>query len=144
VKTAHFAVDEWESKHPLAKPYPAEWIEDRWRPLAETLEIIRGAVGVTISVTPNGGYRSPAHNKAIGGRQFSQHMQGRAADIKAGGAVSAEKLHATIARLWANGKLPRLGGLGLYPTFVHVDVRANAMGTKLAQWNEAKTSKQLA
>lgn len=120
-KSKFFHVEEWSSSHPLATPYPEEWIEERWRPLAEMLDRIRLAIGSAIKVTPNGGYRAPEHNRAIGGAQDSQHAQGRAADIVAPGRTAAE-LYRVILRLYEGGALPELSGLGVYDGFVHVDV----------------------
>ena len=119
--TRFFAITEWDSAHPLAKPYPREWAETRWRPLADVLDRVRLAAKFPLHVTPSGGYRSPEHNKAIGGAKASQHMQGRAADIVCHG-MPAPELHALILRLWEGGALPGLSGLGAYPNFVHVDV----------------------
>ena len=118
--TRFFSIAEWDSPHPLAKPYPREWAETRWRPLAEMLDRVRLAVKHPIRVTPSGGYRCPEHNKAVGGATASQHMQGRAADIVCD--VPAPELHALILRLWEGGALPELSGLGAYPRFCHVDV----------------------
>lgn len=59
-------------------------------------------------------YRTPGHNASIGGVQNSYHLDGMAADI-------VSRLHpphrvATLAREIG------LGGVGLYPSFVHIDV----------------------
>ncbi|MGV4419604.1 hypothetical protein ACQ1QE_10610 [Ornithobacterium rhinotracheale] len=51
-------------------------------------------------------------------------MQGKAADIRVDG-VTPERLASIIERLIYNGKMKQ-GGLGIYPTFVHYDIR----GTK--------------
>lgn len=72
-------------------------------------------------VTVNSGFRTAAHNKAVGGVSDSQHCYGRAADIRVPG-VSTEQLAA-----YAETLLPGTGGIGRYPAkgFVHVDVRKN-------------------
>ena len=135
--TKHFKLSEWNSKHPKAKPYPIEWIEDRWRPLAEMLDAIRDEMGEAIEITPNGGYRCAEHNAAMGGAHNSQHMQGRAADIKC--PSGAKLLHYTIKKMQKEGRLRRLGGLGNYAHFVHVDIRAKGERGELATW-EGKRS----
>jgi len=113
VRSRYFAVSDWTGVRDKM-PYPAEWITERWRPLAEHLDTIRDAVGAPIVLTPNGGYSKRPTDT-------SQHPQGRAADIRCR-AMPAEQLHGLILRLHAEGKLPFLSGLGLYRTFVHVDV----------------------
>jgi uncharacterized protein YcbK (DUF882 family) len=67
------------------------------------------------------GYRSPASNAAMhahssGVAEHSQHMQGKASDIRLDG-VELSNLHKAALSLKA-------GGVGLYPVsnFVHVDV----------------------
>lgn len=67
------------------------------------------------------GYRSPASNAAMhahssGVAEHSQHMQGKASDIRLDG-VELSNLHKAALSL-------RAGGVGFYPVsnFVHVDV----------------------
>ena len=67
----------------------------------------------------------PAHNAKAGGTRFSQHLYGRAADIRVQGA-SVEEVAACAERL-----LHGCGGVGRYPAkagraagWVHVDTRA--------------------
>lgn len=80
------------------------------------LEQIREAAGGAVTI--NSGYRSPAHNAAVGGVSSSQHLYGRAADIVVSGASSL--LVGQIAEYY----LDRRGGIGVYQTFTHVDTRA--------------------
>lgn len=68
-------------------------------------------------VTINSGYRTVTKNKAVGGATYSQHLYGTAADITVKG-VDPQKVYA-----YADSLLPHSGGVGLYSTFVHVDVR---------------------
>lgn len=75
-------------------------------------------------VTINSGYRTATKNKAVGGATQSQHLYGMAADITVKG-VTPKKVYAYVDSL-----LPYSGGVGLYSTFVHVDVRS----TK-SRWN---------
>lgn len=55
------------------------------------LDPLRRAWGKPIYV--NSGYRCAALNKAVGGAAGSLHMQGRAADITAGGSVDNRRLY---------------------------------------------------
>ena len=80
------------------------------------LEQIREAAGGAVTI--NSGYRSPAHNSAVGGVSSSQHLYGRAADIVVDGA--SPLLVGQIAEYY----LDRRGGIGVYQTFTHVDTRA--------------------
>ena len=91
--------------------------------LVELLEQLRAHFGKAVTITS--GYRTPAHNAKAGGTRFSQHLYGRAADIRVQGA-SVEEVAACAERL-----LHGCGGVGRYPAkagraagWVHVDTRA--------------------
>jgi len=43
------------------------------------LQVIRDEIGKPIKI--NSGYRSPEHNKSVGGVKNSMHVKGKAADI---------------------------------------------------------------
>ena len=90
--------------------------------LVKVLQKIRTHFGKPVTITS--AYRTPARNKAVGGTANSQHLYGLAADIKVSG-IAPEKVAA-----YAETLLPRSGGIGLYATFVHVDVRRQK-----ARWN---------
>lgn len=131
--TEHFRAEEFASKDGAA--YPARWLESRLRPLCEVLEVIRAAWGAPLKVMS--GYRSPARNAAVSGARNSQHMEGRAADLQPAGKRTTgdvARLHALCLRLHTEGVI-RLGGLGEYPGFVHVDIRP---GERLARWGGSR------
>lgn len=69
------------------------------------------------AVIINSAYRTEAHNKAIGGATYSQHKYGLAADIHING-VTPKEIAAHVETL-----LPSSGGIGIYKSFVHIDVR---------------------
>jgi uncharacterized protein YcbK (DUF882 family) len=94
--------------------------------LSKQLQIIRNHFGRAIQI--NSGYRSKEHNKAIGGASNSYHVKGMAADMRIEG-VSPKALHGQIQMLIDAGKIMQ-GGLGLYDSFVHYDIRGH-----LARWN---------
>lgn len=85
--------------------------------LVQLLEAIREHFNEPIRIMS--GYRCQDHNRAVGGAKSSQHLLGTAADIQIKGA--SPKLVATIAEQLLGNK----GGIGVYPTFTHVDVRRN-------------------
>lgn len=92
--------------------------------LTVVLQCIRDHFGKPVTITS--GYRTPAHNAAVGGAKSSQHLLGRAADILVAG-VSVEDVAA-----YAESLMPDWGGVGRYPVkagratgWVHVDTRQN-------------------
>lgn len=139
LRSKYFTVPEFDCHDGTA--YPEGWADDRLQALCETLDVIREAWGGPLFVVS--GYRSAAYNARVGGAKASQHVQGRAADVRPT-SVTAERvreLHDMVLRLHAEGKLPRLGGLGIYGRWIHVDVRA---GTRLARWTGAGVGSELA
>lgn len=84
-------------------------------PSMDALQKFRELVGVPVIV--NSAYRSPAHNKAIGGALNSMHLYGKAFDIRITPQLSRTHIH-TYA------KQAGFTGFGDYNTFVHVDTGA--------------------
>lgn len=84
--------------------------------LVDVLQKIRDHFGKPVTI--NSAYRTPGKNKQVGGATYSQHLYGTAADISIKG-VSPK----AVAE-YAETLLPRTGGIGIYGTFTHVDVRA--------------------
>lgn len=97
--------------------------------LAIQLQTLRDYLGKPIKI--NSGYRSPEHNKAIGGVKNSQHVLGKAADIVVKG-VKPEQLAVIIERLIDEGHMLQ-GGIGIYNTFLHYDIRRTR-----ARWDYRK------
>ncbi len=118
--SANFSHAEFKSKDGAATP---QWVLENLYELAAQLEVLRAAAGgKACSVTS--GYRSPAHNRAVGGASKSEHMKGQAADLNVAGMAPAA-VKTLIERLISEGKMKQ-GGIGLYSTFVHYDTRGYA------------------
>lgn len=100
-------------------PYPNEYILDgRIYKLAHTFENIRRLCG-NRSLVIHSAYRTPEWNKHVRGAPSSQHIQGRALDISSR-SISSYFLYNIIQR---NADALGVRGIGLYPTFIHVDIR---------------------
>lgn len=97
--------------------------------LAENLQVLRDYLGFPIQI--NSGYRSPAYNASVGGVKNSQHLLGKASDIVIQ-KFTPEQVANAIEKLINEGKMKQ-GGIGIYNTFTHYDIR----GTK-ARWDFRK------
>ena len=87
------------------------------QPLAELLENIRVHFGKPVHI--NSGYRTVSFNASLkNSSKKSQHCNGLAADIRVEGHTPVEVYN------YACQLLGDHGGVGIYDTFVHVDVRA--------------------
>lgn len=82
------------------------------RPSMDALQRLRTLIGKPLII--NSAYRSPNYNKKIGGAPKSQHLLGKAFDIRLTTEVTREKIHQFAPAAGFNG-------IGDYNTFVHVD-----------------------
>ena len=110
--------------------YPHEWRSNRAIQLAEIFEIIRAECGGK-PIKVLSAYRSPEHNRKIGGARHSQHMQGRALDLRPPKGMTAKKMYNIIKELSKTFK--SIGGIGRYRNFVHVDIRPRK-ADRVAMW----------
>ena len=99
------------------------------RVLATNLQVIRAKIGQPLVIVS--GYRTPEYNRTCGGATNSYHLSAQAADIRCGG-LSPVELQIVILDLIDGGYIHD-GGLGLYDTFVHYDIRAVPY-----RWDERK------
>lgn len=159
--STHFEVEDMRCHD--GTPYPFEWIEERLEPLFATLEAVRAYCGGA-PIAVDSGYRTEAYDRRIYEAHMaslaarglpndhlvaeptsSEHPRGRAADVKHS-RLSAVAFFNKILELYERGQLPHLGGVGLYPDFVHVDVRprpGSAGGARdghLAIWGGTRPS----
>lgn len=118
----HFTVEEFDCRDGtkvMKRDYNG--LEYLCRTFLEPLRKKYGPVRV------NSGFRTQAYNARIGGASRSEHIytihdgNDQAADIhcRKGGPRDWHRTLNTIRALKRNGR----GGLGLYGTFVHVDIR---------------------
>lgn len=109
-------------------PYPKQFITDgRVFRLAEVFENIRRIYGKPITILS--AYRTPEHNRRVGGARNSMHVQGRALDLKPPLGVSVNKFYDDIRKCVDDFGIR---GIGKYKTFVHIDIRPTL---KLAVWS---------
>ena len=114
--TPNFVLREFRCKDGTDVP---DDLMDNVKLLCENLQVLRDHIGKPIRVIS--GYRSPKYNRRIGGARRSQHMLAKAADIKVSGMTPSE-VKEVIVQLIKEGKMHK-GGIGLYTTFTHYDVR---------------------
>ena len=91
--------------------------------LVKLLQKIRDHFGDQVII--NSAYRTSYYNKKVGGATNSQHIQGTAADIVVKGATPLE-----VAQ-YTEYLMHNSGGIGVYQSFTHVDVRASR-----ARWDQ--------
>lgn len=130
--------------------YPVLWA-DRLLDLFSQLDVIREAWGGPLIIVS--GYRTPTHNTIMNGASQSQHVEGRAVDLrplkKALTFSDIHKLHRLINTLLTEGKLPLIGGVGVYPLhrrsqsevvpgWVHCDTRPKPASGRIVRWEGAK------
>ncbi len=132
---AHFVVEEFDSGDGALVP-AARWT-DLQRLCAWWLEPLRAEFG---PVTVLSGYRSFAHNSAVGGALASVHLlrtampdRGRGGVARAAAAdVSCARGSSVLWQQWASKHRQRhhelvghgRGGIGSYRNFVHLDTAA--------------------
>lgn len=106
---------------------PSEEVLKNLTELAKNLQVLRNHLKAPIQITS--GYRSKEHNARIGGALKSFHVLGMAADIQVKG-MKPNQVAKVIELLINEGKMKQ-GGVGIYRTWVHYDIR----GTK-ARWTK--------
>lgn len=123
--TKDFSEEEFASSDgaPMPNEYRAKRLE-----LAQNLQALRDRLGQAINI--HSGFRSAAHNATLSNSaSSSQHLTARAADISVDGKTAAE-VYCLIEDMIRRKRMKQ-GGLGIYPTHVHYDVR----GT-MARWEK--------
>lgn len=104
--------------------------------LLKDLQVLRDYLGLPISILS--GYRTEETQRKlfekdpVGVAKHSQHCFGRAADISVKG-MTSQKLADAIFLLEAKGAFSCKPSVGIYPTFVHFDIRTK-YGSPRARW----------
>lgn len=122
----HFAPDEFlirNTREGVKNSLPPK---DLWTNIVQTLLVIdeiREIAGAPIVI--HSAYRSPEYNKAVGGERNSFHMRFMALDFSSPKRTPKElqKIAKSLRGKKFAGRIFR-GGIGLYPSFLHVDCRA--------------------
>jgi uncharacterized protein YcbK (DUF882 family) len=89
--------------------------------LLNLLDSIREQLNEPVYI--NSGYRCEKHNAEVDGKKQSQHLLGNAADIHVK-SLTPKQLYNFLEKEYD------IPGMGLYNTFVHIDVRT----TGKARW----------
>jgi len=116
--TTNFNLYEFDCRD--GRPVPPIYL-DNVKELAKNLQVLRDYLGEAITI--NSSYRHPEYNKKVGGKPNSKHLTASAADITCK-SKTPKQLAAIVEKLIAEKKL-RFVGLGVYPGFIHVDIRKN-------------------
>ena len=96
--------------------------QDLWKKIGPTAHILDrarellGAPIMTLSV-----YRSPAYNRKIAGATHSEHMNFTAIDFQVKANSGPAEWAGVLRQMRQSGLFK--GGIGVYPSFVHVDTR---------------------
>jgi len=114
--TKNFKLKEFECKGGCDMPLE---VYENIIKLASQLQFLRDYTGRPITI--NSAYRCESHNAKVGGSKTSQHLLGKASDIVIDSLKPAE-VFIIIEDLIDMGEMLQ-GGLGLYDTFVHYDIR---------------------
>ena len=107
---------------------PAD-VEENIKELADNLQVLRDVIG-RIDLT--NAYRCEEHNADVGGATDSQHIKGKAADIKSS-TLNPSEIASVVDDLMKIEWF-KIGGIGIYNTFTHVDIR----GVR-ARWSKTKS-----
>ena len=120
--TTNFSLEEFKCKD--GSNVPNEYLRNVIE-LAKNLQVLRDYIGKPIII--NSAYRSQKHNAKVGGAKNSQHLLAKASDLKVSG-ITPRELANVIEKLINEGKMKQ-GGIGVYRTFTHYDIRG-----KKARW----------
>jgi uncharacterized protein YcbK (DUF882 family) len=119
------------------EPYPAEWRDTRAVTLGIEFEEVRRDCGDR-PITVSSGYRTPRWNVLVGGARHSQHVQGRAIDMRTPGGMLLDDFAVIVLGVARNRGVIR--GVGVYPWGVHMDIRESQ---RLVHWQGARVAPEV-
>lgn len=126
--TDHFKVSEIRCHDLRVKEYLI------YSEVLEILEDLRKIVNKPIYITS--AYRSKSYNNKLkGSSKRSQHIKGRAVDFHIKG-LNSQQIYDIIKKQGWLGT--RIKGIGLYNTFVHIDIRLNPNKRGFSYWDMRK------
>jgi len=124
--TCNFSMSEFECNCGCKMP---EDVKPNIIELADNLQVLRDFLNMPIKIT--NAFRCESKNKSVNGVKNSQHLFGKAADLQVF-QLSPNDVADAVSKLMEKN-LFKMGGLGRYNSFTHVDIR----GTK-ARWGLKK------
>jgi hypothetical protein len=114
----------------IVAEYPQAWRQERGIPLAFEAERVRAELG-GVEMTITSALRTPTYNAhpSVGGAPRSEHVEGRAIDIKQPLGVTWAAFYAAVMRALSQPEC-RIKGVGFYPPkkgrpvgWIHIDIR---------------------
>ena len=120
--TKNFNLSEFECNCGCIMP---EFVKENVKVLADNLQVLRDKVG---PLRLTNAYRCPSHNSEVGGAKNSQHLLGKAGDVKSK-SLEPSEIACITEDLMDSGEIVA-GGVGRYNTFTHIDTRGIT-----ARWN---------
>lgn len=126
----HLSWSELACHDTLASPYPHDWRGGRAKALGEAFEAVRAVWGQPITILS--AFRTPEYNAACGGAARSEHLQGRALDLRPPEGVLVVDFWEAILEVTARTSIrgvgyacPSKGG------YCHIDIRP---ADRVATW----------
>jgi uncharacterized protein YcbK (DUF882 family) len=130
---SHLSWRELACHNAARTPYPQRWRRTRLPALRHAFETIREACGDQ-PIDVLSAYRTKTHNRKIGGARKSQHLEGRALDLRPPTGMKMRQFE-TIVESVISEDTTAIRGVGRYRRFLHIDVRPR---TRLVRWTHLR------
>ncbi len=116
--TCNFSMSEFECNCGCKMP---EDVKSNIIELANNLQVLRDFLNMPIKIT--NAFRCESKNNSVNGVKNSQHLVGKAADLQVF-QLSPNEVADAVSELMEKNLL-KMGGLGRYNSFTHIDIRGN-------------------